>query len=131
VNGKLLLRIAGAVSLLFGLIGLLAPETTASFLNLGLSARFATGEIRAVYGGLFLVTGLTPLMGAGSAHGRGMIRGVGLAWAGMAAGRIVSLVLDGPADLLSWIALVVEAGIVFCLFAGTRQVGAEAKKQEA
>ncbi|OLE43131.1 MAG: hypothetical protein AUI36_23985, partial [Cyanobacteria bacterium 13_1_40CM_2_61_4] len=86
--------LVGFVILLLGAAGLLYPERMLGLLGFAVQnpshAAAALGEVRATYGGLFLVMGLAALLGAFDpvAH-RGRLRLIGLLWLGAAAGRLL------------------------------------------
>lgn len=77
----------------FGLFGFLAPRYTASVLDLApTGSTMGLSELRASVGGLFVVAGLAALwLGDPLAYAM-----IGFAFAGAAAGRVLSLLLDTP-----------------------------------
>lgn len=77
----------------FGLFGFLAPRYTASVLDLApTGSTMGLSELRASVGGLFVVAGLAALwLGDPVAYAM-----IGFAFAGAAAGRVLSLLLDTP-----------------------------------
>jgi hypothetical protein len=82
---------AGALgTVAMGLLGLLAPGRCARFVGLSARDRTGFGEFRATYGGLFIALGVLPLW-SGEALA---FLAAALAWAGAAAGRLVSIALD-------------------------------------
>ena len=95
------------VILLLGVIGLIYPERVLGVLGFAiqnpLHTAAAMGEVRATYGGLFLVMGLAALLGALDpvAH-RGLLRLIGLLWLGACAGRLLGVYLDGNPGLPGW-----------------------------
>lgn len=76
-----------------GLFGLLAPRYTAAALDLApTTSTMGLSELRASAGGLFVAVGAFCLLsGAGWAYGM-----LGVAYAGAATGRLVSIVVDRP-----------------------------------
>ena len=77
----------------FGLIGFVAPRYTADTLDLApTQSTMGLSELRASAGGLFVAVGLVCLLtGAPGAYAM-----LGVAYAGAATGRLVSIVADGP-----------------------------------
>lgn len=77
----------------FGLFGFLAPRYTASALDLTpTTSTMGLSEMRASVGGLFVAAGLAALwMQMPVAYAM-----IGFAFAGAAAGRMVSLIFDNP-----------------------------------
>ncbi|MCR9126966.1 MAG: DUF4345 family protein [Rhodobacteraceae bacterium] len=77
----------------FGLFGFVAPRYTAAALDLApQGSNMGLSEMRASVGGLFVVAGAAALW-LDAPLGYAMI---GFAFAGAAAGRVVSLILDAP-----------------------------------
>ncbi|OSQ51232.1 DUF4345 family protein [Marivita geojedonensis] len=85
--------LAALLTIAFGAFGFLAPRFTADALDLEpRGSTMGLSEMRASVGGLFVMLGLTCLwIGAPMAYAM-----MGIAYAGAAAGRGLSLVLDGP-----------------------------------
>lgn len=85
--------VAAVLTIGFGGFGFLAPRYTASALDLAPThSTMGLSEMRASVGGLFVVMGLAALwMDQPLAYGM-----IGIAFAGAALGRIVSLAFDGP-----------------------------------
>lgn len=77
----------------FGLFGFIAPRFTAGALDLRTDgSTMGLSELRASAGGLFVAVGLTcAFTGAPWAYGM-----LGVAYAGAATGRLVSMVIDKP-----------------------------------
>ena len=81
------------LTIALGLFGFLAPRYTAEALDLQtVGSTMGFSELRASAGGLFVAVGLTCLM-TGAPWAYGML---GVAYAGAACGRLVSIVVDGP-----------------------------------
>ena len=101
------------VMLLLGAAGLVYPERVLGLIGFSVQnpshAAAAMGEVRATYGGLFLVMGLAALLGALDpvAH-RGRLRLIGLLWLGAGAGRLLGVYLDGNPGLPGWAAVIFE-----------------------
>tara|TARA_R110000751_G_scaffold80580_2_gene162605 strand:- start:691 stop:1044 length:354 start_codon:yes stop_codon:yes gene_type:complete len=85
--------IAALVTVAFGLFGFIAPRYTADTLDLApTNSTMGLSEMRASVGGLFVVSGLAAIwLDAPLAYAM-----VGFAYAGAAAGRVVSLFVDKP-----------------------------------
>jgi len=101
------------VILLLGTAGLIYPERVLGVVGLAIQnpshTAAAMGEVRATYGGLFLVMGLAALLGALDpvAH-RAPLRLIGLLWLGACAGRLLGVYLDGSPGLPGWAAVAFE-----------------------
>jgi hypothetical protein len=73
------------------------------------SANFVHGEVRAAYGGLFLVMGIYTLMAAlDPAANRARILFVGMLWLGACAGRLFGVFVDGSPGTWGWLSVVFE-----------------------
>ena len=81
---------AAVVTVALGALGLLNPSGAQKFTGVSASAREGISEIRATYGGFFLVLGITALMFPKPL----VFMTLGYAWCGAAAGRVVSLLVD-------------------------------------
>lgn len=92
-----LLTLVGAGNAVFGVWGLIRPAATASMLGLQVPGSQGLGEVRAVYGGLVLMVGLLTLTAAWRDTGAATLRALSVLFAGLVLGRVLSVVLDGPA----------------------------------
>lgn len=81
---------AALVTLGLGLLGLLRPASAARFASIGPQGKTGLSEVRATYGGLFAALGGWALWTQSGT----VFEIVGLAWAGAAAGRLLSVVAD-------------------------------------
>lgn len=107
---KTLLLVMAVLHVLFGVYGLYQPSQMAQIAELEAPTPAARGEIRAVYGGLFIAFGLILLRGAlGGPIAAAWVRAVSLAYAGLFVGRVVSVAVDGPSG--------------YTLFAGAFEIG--------
>ena len=111
----------GIITVLLGLAALLYPERTLGVLGLAVQnaahTAAALGEVRATYGGCFLVLGIYTVLGAASPYThRSRLTMLGLVWLGSAAGRLLGVSMDGNPGLFGWI------GVVFELAMGTTLV---------
>lgn len=84
------------VNLLYGLWALVDAKRAAALVKLEPQSKMALGEIRALYGGLVGALGAITLWSLGHEDQDTILRMLGLAFVGIALGRIASLVLDGP-----------------------------------
>jgi Domain of unknown function (DUF4345) len=114
MNSRTITGVIGAITLLFGIVGLFWPEVVMTrvvgFSVLpSFSANFARGEVRAVYGGLFTLLGIYTLLAATNpvAHG-GRIFFLGLIWLSFLAGRMVGVVVDGSPGVTGWVSAAFE-----------------------
>jgi hypothetical protein len=84
-------ELGAAITLALGVMALLKPDWAASFVNLRPAGLIGTSELRATYGGFFAALGGTALwLGSGAVYAA-----LGWAWAGAAAGRLLSAAIDG------------------------------------
>jgi drug/metabolite transporter superfamily protein YnfA len=101
------------VILLLGVAGLIYPERVLGLLGFAVQnpahAAAAMGEVRATYGGLFVVMGLAALLAAfDPVTNRGRLRLIGLLWLGACSGRLLGVYLDGNPGLPGWGAVAFE-----------------------
>lgn len=93
------LVLATLVWLLVGLLGVFAPQALFDTTGLTLHGVPALAEIRAVYGGVFLMPAFVLARGvAYPAWRRPAVALVALILAGFVTGRLVSIPLDGPPE---------------------------------
>jgi hypothetical protein len=124
MNARIVTILVGLIILALGLLGLLDPEFAMKHI-LGVavdpsrSANAVYGEVRATYGGLFVVMGVYTLLAALDpvAH-RARLLFIGLLWLGACAGRLMGAYIDGNPGLPGW------AGVAFELFMGGALVAA-------
>ena len=93
MDSRVTTAIAGTIIVLFGLAGLLYPGRVMGLLGFTVlnasQAAAALGEIRATYGGLFVVMGIfTILAAANPAAHRARLLLIGFLWWGAGAGRL-------------------------------------------
>jgi hypothetical protein len=94
---RTVLLVLALLHVLFGLYGLYAPLQMAQIVDLGASTPGAIGEIRAIYGGLFLALGLVIARGwFGGPLAAAWLRVVAMGYTGLFVGRVVSVAIDGP-----------------------------------
>lgn len=92
----LLLGLSALAALGFGLFGLLDPEGTAASVRLSADEPFGRGEIRVIYGGLWLAMAAVILMAMRSPAWQARAEGVWLCWLGLPLARLVALGMDAP-----------------------------------
>ncbi len=139
MNARVVTIIAGVVTVALGLAGLLYPDRVMGLLGFAIlnTSRPAAvmGEVRATYGGLFVVLGAYTLLAAMDppAH-RSRILFIALLWLGACAGRLVSVNIDGTPGLPGWLAvtfeLLIGGGLLAASFAA-RPVGAATPRPTA
>ncbi|MFQ5667134.1 MAG: DUF4345 domain-containing protein [Candidatus Binatia bacterium] len=118
---------AGIITVALGCAGLAYPSRVMGVLGLGIpspsQAAAALGEVRAIYGGLFVVLGVYTLLAAlnPAAH-RARLLFIGLLWLGACAGRLVGVSVDGNPGLPGWVA------VSFEVLMGGALVGASVRK---
>ena len=112
---ELLNIFACLLTIAFGLFGFLAPRFTASALDLApTNSTMGLSEMRASVGGLFVVSGIAALLIA-QPLAYAMI---GIAFAGAALGRVVSLLRDTPPVRKVLVFGGIEAGLAAWLILG-------------
>jgi hypothetical protein len=116
MNPRVTTLVVGSVITLLGAAGLLYPERVLGLVGFGAPAASrvaaAYGEVRATYGGLFLVMGVATLLaGLDPPRHRARLVLVGLLWLGAGGGRLFGVYVDGNPGLPAWLALVFEAVI--------------------
>ncbi len=95
VFGALLPWLGLVIGAGLGLGALAAPERMLSFVGLAAAAPEGIAEARATYGGLFLALEVGAAALWVSQNSTDGLVVAGLAWIGAAAGRVVSLAVDG------------------------------------
>lgn len=120
---KYTLLALGVGHLIFGVYALSAPLQVAGLLSLSPATPGASGEIRAVFGGLAAAMGVAILRGArrGPA-GRQWLLLLALAFAGLVLGRVASLAGDGFA-LHTVLSMILEGGIAAILLYAAGEAG--------
>ena len=110
MNARVVVVIAGMVTVTMGVAGLIVPRLVmAHLLGFMVDPAYSTnavlGEVRATYGGLFVVLGAYTLLASldPSAH-RSPLMFIGLLWLGACAGRLVGVNVDGNPGLWGWVA---------------------------
>lgn len=112
---------AAGVVLVLGLLSLLNPWLAARLLGFELATPRAVSEVRATYGALHVTMAALLLWAIPLRPRAGLVvRVAGILWAGAAAGRMASLVIDGvlgPANLgLLLVQVAVAAVLVWVSF---------------
>lgn len=111
------------VNLAYGVFALFDAQRAARLVRLHPETRAARGEIRALYGGLVIALGLMTIVGLRRPEGWVVIEALGIAFAGLAAGRVGALLLDGFSRWNAWL-LVGEGGAAVFLFWAAPQLAA-------
>jgi len=104
--------ISCALTVMTGLLALIAPERTVNFTGLSPQGGRGITEIRAVLGGLFIVLGAAPFF-----LGEVAFTMLGISYLGIGLVRIVSIFLDHSSNQSNWISVAVETvfGIILVL----------------
>ena len=110
----MLATIGAVITLGLGIMGLTRPAAAAAFTGIAPQGVLGVSEIRATYGGLFAAMGAAALLAPSSAAFT--VRAC--AWAGAAAGRVVSVVVDGSRSPRNLGAVVFEAAIAALCWSG-------------
>ena len=105
---SILKLIAALLTAATGVLALIKPEATYSFIGLTASSVRGVSEIRAIFGGLFIALGLTPLFLGATSY-----RMLGIGYLAIAVARTFSIVFDKSFAQSNWISLGIE--VVFGL----------------
>ena len=100
---KIILSLATAAT---GLLAFFKPDAVYGFTGLTAAGARGVSEIRAIFGGLFIALGVTPIV-------FNQYRILGIAYLAIAAARVISIVIDKSYDQSNIISLAIE--IVFGL----------------
>jgi hypothetical protein len=108
MNARVTTGIVGVLSLALAFAGLVYPRLVMDFLGFlpedPAHPAAALGEVRATYGGVFLVLGVYTLLSAAEpATHRARLLAIGLVWIGAAAGRLFGVAIDGSPGLFGWL----------------------------
>lgn len=134
MNSRAIVAATGTIILALGLFALLSPQLVMAHI-LGFSvdpshaANAVYGEVRATYGGLFLVMGVFVLLAVmdPTAH-RAQLTLVALLWLGACAGRLLGASIDGDPGIRGWVGagfeLVMGAAILAAAWLKPRQTQA-------
>jgi hypothetical protein len=115
MNLRIATVIVGIITVALGLLALAFPEFAMKHLlgfavDPSYSVNAVHSEVRATYGGLFVVMGFFTLLAALDpvAH-RARLLFIGFLWLGTGAGRLLGVWLDGNPGLPGWVAVAFEA----------------------
>ena len=113
MNPRVTAAIVGVMTLGLGLAGLLYPTRVMGLLGFTIvnasQAAAALGEVRAVYGGLFVVIGVYTLLAAMRPEvPRARVLFIGLMWLGVCGGRLFGASIDGNPGLFGWLYAAIE-----------------------
>ena len=118
--------VVGLIILALGGAALFSPERVVGFLGYALASQASSaatlGEVRATYGGVFMVMGLfTALAAINPVANRGRILFVGLLWLGAFAARVFGASVDGSPGLFGWLSAAFEltVGLVLVVVSQT------------
>jgi hypothetical protein len=131
MNPRIVTLVAGSLILGLGLLGLLYPERVMGILGFAVltmdRAPGVLGEVRATFGGVFVVMGIFALLAAVDPHlHRTRLRFIGLMWLGACGGRLLGVFLDGGPGLFGWLFVAFEAAV-----GGALVVAAQARQPVA
>jgi len=106
--------VAGVIMVVLGVLALFYPRMVMEHVlgyavDPAYSANFVHGEVRAAYGGIFVVAGIYTLMASfDPAANRARILFVGMLWLGACAGRLFGVFVDGSPGAWGWLSVVFE-----------------------
>jgi len=130
MNPRITAIVTGLIILALGLAGLFYPGRVMGVLGFAVvnmtQAPAVLGEVRATYGGLFVVMGVFTLLAAmdPAAH-RSRLLFVGLLWLGACAGRLLGVSTDGSPGVPGWLAVAFELVVGGALVAAALLSGRE------
>jgi hypothetical protein len=137
MNPRIATGAVGAIMLALGSLALFLPEfVMAQVLGFAVhpSSAVATvyGEVRATYGGLFVIAGAYLLWAAlNFESNRSLVFFVGLLWLGAAGGRLFGVFVDGNPGLFGWFSVVFELTGGGVLVAASRMAAAPAEAESS
>jgi hypothetical protein len=136
MNARVVTAVAGTIILLLGLAGLFYPERVLAFLGFAIAQpthpAAPLGEVRATYGGIFVVMGVYTLASAlDPGRHRGRLVLIALLWLGAFAGRTVGVFRDGNPGLPGWVALLFELMVGGGLLLAAQRAEAPLEEQAA
>ncbi|MGH3054504.1 MAG: DUF4345 domain-containing protein [Gaiellaceae bacterium] len=113
MNPRVVAIITGVITTVLGVAGLLYPDRVMGMLGFAIlnsaNAAAVMGEVRATYGGLFVVLGVyTLLTSMDPAAHRSRLMFIGLLWLGACAGRLLGVNVTGNPGLPGWLAVALE-----------------------
>jgi hypothetical protein len=115
MNARLVTAVIGLVMVVLGALALFYPKLVMDHVlgyavHQAHSANFVYGEVRAAYGGMFVVAGAATVLAAMDiAANSGRILFVGMLWLGACAGRLFGVFVDGGPGVFGWLSITVEA----------------------
>lgn len=126
-NRRQLAYIAAAIVILTGLLGLVNPLVAVRLFGLEVIDPRGISQVRATFGGLYLALGgmllwaATPrASAAGNAAGRPYLRSAALLVGCVAAGRLLSVVIDGIITPLNLLFLAFEVAVALLALLASR-----------
>ena len=119
---RIVLVLLALLNVAWGLFALARPGAAGRFVGLSIDAAHGAGELRAVYGALVIAFGVVIAASLRLDGGDQWLRLLAILFAGLAAGRVISLALDGVVGY-TLAALLLEAGTAALLYYGARSVG--------
>lgn len=124
MNGRIVAGLVGVLIVATGLMGLFYPVQMMSmggFSPASESMRaHASGEVRAIYGGVFTVLGAFTVFAASNPvlH-RGMLTMIATVFFGILGGRLLGVSIDGNPGLFGWVGAGLEVAAGSLLLAAT------------
>lgn len=115
-----LLYLSAAVNLAWGLFALVAPHRAGEILHLTPTSGRGLSELRAVYGGAVGMLGVLTAVALRRPDGSAWLALMGLAFCGLALGRLVSLATD-PDKGYSALVVALELGFAALLLYAARR----------
>jgi hypothetical protein len=119
---RVVLYVLAVLHVVWGLFALLLPERAAEMLGFVLLSLGSLAEMRATYGGMFIVIGYLIFLAPTRPEGVAWLRGLGWVYGGVALCRVVSLTLDGWAVYTAGVGLFEAATAALLHYAAARVV---------
>ena len=117
---RVLLYLFALLNAAVGAAALAVPRRLATSIGYELTGTAAYGEMRAVYGGLFLAFGIVVVVALQRPDSGSWLMALGLLYVGLAGGRLVSAVLDGAVRYTLVTALIEVGGAALLIYSSLR-----------
>ena len=133
MNPRVTAVVVGLIIVILGAAGLFYPERVMGLLGFAVLNPSDTagvlGEVRATYGGIFLVMGVYAVLAAmDPAANRGRLLFIGLLWLGACAGRVFGVYADGNPGVPGWLFAAFELVMGGALVAASQSAPAPAAR---
>jgi hypothetical protein len=122
---RAVLTLSGIIVLAIGVAFLLAPTAMMQSVDIAIATPLARGDVRAIYGGMEIAVGALLLLASRrDDRVRPGLFAAAVLFTGMAAGRLLGVLLDGTPPPFGWFLLLLELSGAVISFAMARRVPA-------